>query len=427
MPIIGHINPGLPIAKELVRRGHDVRWYSTEAFRSSIEKTGARFVPIVGGIDLDKIDIDNDPHWSKRNKLKGIKQLQWDMKHLFIDGAAGYLAEISAEYDREPFDVIVGDNTAGVCGLMHERFGVPWCVYGISVFTLASKDTPPFGIGVLPKSGLGGRVRDRMLYWVVDNIVFKPVSEYYKQTRVKLGFAEPTQPFLDFVRDADLYLQSSVPQFEYPRTDLPEMVKFIGAFTPEAPSNWTPPSWWHELDGNRPVVLLTQGTVANNYDELIRPAIRALASEDIKVIVTTGSKPAEEVGIDPLPANVRVEQFIPYAHLMPKVDLLLTNGGYGSVQMALSNGVPVIAAGASEEKPEVANRVTWSGVGMGLKTKSPTEEQILALVRKVLHDPSYRNKAREIQRELAKLDAPRLAADWLEKLVPARERVRVSA
>lgn len=178
MPITGHVNPGLPIAKELVRRGHDVRWYSSENFRIAIEKTGARFVPIVNGIDLEKIDAETDPHWKERARLKGIKQLQWDMKHLFIDGAAGYLTELSEEFAREPFDVIVGDNTAGACGLIHERFGLPWCVYGISVFTLASRDTPPFGIGALPKAGFGGWMRDRMLYWVVDNIVFRPVSEY---------------------------------------------------------------------------------------------------------------------------------------------------------------------------------------------------------------------------------------------------------
>jgi UDP:flavonoid glycosyltransferase YjiC (YdhE family) len=62
-----------------------------------------------------------------------------------------------------------------------------------------------------------------------------------------------------------------------------------------------------------------------------------------------------------------VERFIPYAHLMPHVDLLLTNGGFGSIQIALAHGVPVVTIGNTEEKPEIANRVNYAGVGIGLK------------------------------------------------------------
>src|SRR4029079_4759407 len=151
-------------------------------------------------------------------------------------------------------------------------------------------------------------------------------------------------------------------------------------------------SWWSEL-GRRRTVLVTQGTINNDYDQLIRPAIRALAKENVDVIVTTGSKPAEEVAIDPLPKNWRVERFIPYAHLMPKVDLLVTNGGYGSVQIALAHGVPIVAIGNTEEKPEIANRVEWSGVGVGVKALVPTEEQIRDAVQRVLTDVTYRAQA----------------------------------
>jgi hypothetical protein len=42
---------------------------------------------------------------------------------------------------------------------------------------------------------------------------------------------------------------------------------------------------------------------------------------------------------------------------------MVTNGGYGGVQQALANGVPLVVAGDSEDKPEVAARVRWSGTG----------------------------------------------------------------
>jgi hypothetical protein len=52
--------------------------------------------------------------------------------------------------------------------------------------------------------------------------------------------------------------------------------------------------------------------------------------------------------------------------------VMVTNGGYGGVQMALSYGVPLVVAGASEDKPEVGARVAWSGAGLNLKTGKPS-------------------------------------------------------
>src|SRR5579859_2293576 len=43
LPAQGHTNPTLPIVSELVRRGEDVLYYSTEEYRTTIEATGAEF------------------------------------------------------------------------------------------------------------------------------------------------------------------------------------------------------------------------------------------------------------------------------------------------------------------------------------------------------------------------------------------------
>ena len=58
IPFTGHVNPGLPIARELVARGHDVRWYSTPRFRRAIESTGARWVPLRHAMPLDEERLD---------------------------------------------------------------------------------------------------------------------------------------------------------------------------------------------------------------------------------------------------------------------------------------------------------------------------------------------------------------------------------
>src|SRR6185436_7554639 len=77
-------------------------------------------------------------------------------------------------------------------------------------------------------------------------------------------------------------------------------------------------------------------------------------------------------------------------------DVLVTNGGYGGVQMGLANGVPLVVAGTTEDKMEVCARVTWSGVGVAMKTDTPSAEQVGTAVAAVLGDPHFLARAREL-------------------------------
>jgi hypothetical protein len=124
-----------------------------------------------------------------------------------------------------------------------------------------------------------------------------------------------------------------------------------------------------------------------------------------------------ELGI--LPAG----QPSPYSHLLPHVDIMVTNGGYNGVHMALANGVPLVAAGVTEDKPEVCARVQWSGVGINLKTNKPTPMQIREAVNKIRYSSHYRQKAKLFQAEIASYDAPTLATMLLEQLAATQQPV----
>ena len=52
------------------------------------------------------------------------------------------------------------------------------------------------------------------------------------------------------------------------------------------------------------------------------------------MVATTGGAPVESLG--PLPANARAAEFLPYDELLPLVDVMVTNGGFGGVHFALN-------------------------------------------------------------------------------------------
>jgi UDP:flavonoid glycosyltransferase YjiC (YdhE family) len=87
------------------------------------------------------------------------------------------------------------------------------------------------------------------------------------------------------------------------------------------------------------------------------------------------------------------------------VSVLVTNGGYGSVSQALSNGVPIVSAGLTEDKAEVNARIGWSGVGINLATNTPSVEVLREAVTRVLGEPSFRERASALRDAFAARDA----------------------
>ena len=181
-------------------------------------------------------------------------------------------------------------------------------------------------------------------------------------------------------------------------------MQYIGAL-PTPAGQPTLPEWWQHLDRTKRLVLITQGTIANrDFGQVVAPALVALGGrKDVTIIVTTGGQPAESIPVA-IPSNARIASFLPYAQIMPEINLLITNGGYGTVNMAISHGIPIISAGLTEDKEEVSAHVQWSGAGIDLRTNQATPEAIKHAVDEIFTQPGYRERAQQLSLEFASRD-----------------------
>ncbi|AYF98150.1 glycosyltransferase [Protaetiibacter intestinalis] len=417
-PVHGHVTPLLAVTRHLIASGHRVRFLTGTRYRDAVEAAGAGWVPLPAEADYDDRDIT--AAFPGREGLSGPAGIRYDLREIFLRPGPAQLAAVDAAIAEERPDAVLVESMFMGALLLLCRPGErpPVVNLGIVPLGLASRDTAPFGLGIPPKPGLAGRIRNRMLRFVAERIVFGSVQRYARELVERAG-GTLTRDFMGSAALADAIVQFTVPSFEYPRSDLPASVHFVGPVSRTTPSTMPLPEWWGDLDGSRPVVHVTQGTVANtDLGALIDPTIEALADDDVLVVVSMGGR---EVPERAYPANVRIASYLPYDKLLPLTDVMVTNGGYGGVHFAMEHGVPLVTAGLTEDKAEVTARVAWSGAGINLRTDRADAASVRSAVRRLLSDPTFRERSAAIGRDIAA--SPGVAG--LESLLPTLTTVRL--
>ena len=411
MPFTGHVTPLRAVAAALVSRGHDVRVYTGGAFRDRVESTGARLVRWRVAPDFDENDISAT--FPRLVGKKGIRQLLINVQDVFIKTSPAQVEDLTMEWEREPWDVIAGDELSVGTAFFAERTGSPWATVAVLPLNLIGTQGPPSGMGLAPGRNPVTKARDSVLRAAVP-LFGRSLAAPLARARETIGLPPSKLTFDRVVFSPRLVIASGSPLLDYDRTDRPSSLQFVGQLqNPPAPTAL--PAWWDDLDGRR-VVHVTQGTQNIDPQDLIVPALEALAERDAIVVVATGVPGRDELPF-PVPSNVRVAGFLPYADLLPRVDLVVTNGGWGGTLAALAHGIPLVIAGGDLDKPEIAARVAWAGAGVNLKTGTPSAAKVAAGVDRVLADASFRDAAARVGAQLRSLGGAEHAAQLLEGLL----------
>ncbi|WP_151525796.1 glycosyltransferase [Serinicoccus kebangsaanensis] len=392
-PARGHVGPTAPIVRALVERGHEVTVITGARYRQTFDELGARTVGLPPEADFDDTDLDGSI--PGRAGLRGMRLARFDLTR-FVEAMPHQLRVVDEQLAQRPVDVVLCDPLllAGMPLVLRPRDARP------RVLALGFLPLMPPLPAFPPASGPLARARNAAIR-IVAHRFLRPVTALAQRLVADLeGIETDLVPF-DWTAHSDGILQLTCPGFEYPRrrADVPAPIHFIGPTTTSSAAQHALPGWWSDLDGGRPVVHVTQGTIANtDLGELVEPTIRGLADTEALVVVTTCGG---TLGLDPLPANVRVADFLPYDELLPRCDVMVTNGGYGGVNHALRYAVPLVCVGASEDKRDVAARVGWSGVGVGIARRSISARTARRAVEQVLGDAAYRRRARELADQIA--------------------------
>jgi hypothetical protein len=283
----------LTVAQHLSSVGHNITVLTADVFRDKVIAAGLDFVPLTGIANFDYRRLE-DFFPDKRN-LRGMDLTIHYFKHTFGDTIPDQDRCIRQIMAKRPVELILVD--------------VPY-LGAFSLLLGPKNNRPPIvGCGVAPllmtSADFGRRFSqpDTTPEGLLQNkeancqfeAAFQPATDHINAVLARCG--APPMPRLVFDCMCvlpDLFLQFTGEAFEFPRSDMPDTIRFVGPILPKPSINFKEPVWWSDLDSGRAVVLATQGTIANfDFNQLIQPTLSALADEDVLVIAATGRPDTE--------------------------------------------------------------------------------------------------------------------------------------
>ena len=420
------------IASDLVKRGYNVSFLTGSCWRESVESIPARFVPLEGTADYDGRDLDKD-FPARKHIPQGPQQIGFDLMEVFIGpipdqftAARRFLADTTS-HSSEPVILVQDTLLFGTLPLLMGAPGPHFAAHiaiGIAPIFRSSIDTAPVNMGLPPDSSEEGRIRNKALYAKFSEMLAAPQALLEEKCK-QLGVKSTVGPLFDLPSNLpDRYLQLCIEELEYPRSDAPLNLWYIGALPAGSESrgdrHHLPPWWDIVVKHEKPLIVVSQGTIANDPKDLIIPTIEAL--KDLDVLVVACLVRSDSLEDFQVPSNTLIAKWIPFDELFKYTDVIVSNGGYGTVQQGLSAGVPLVVGGESEDKPEVCAHVAWTGAAINLVTATPPPSAIHEAVQKVLKDPNYKTRASELQAKYAKTDPLGDVARTIEELYSNAER-----
>jgi UDP:flavonoid glycosyltransferase YjiC (YdhE family) len=305
-------------------------------------------------------------------------------------------------------DAILVDTNAFGAAVGAERSGRRWATTLPSLLPLPGAGIPPYGLGLPPRRGPLGLLRDRLLWQVVEQLFARSMLPALNELRREAALPPLRSP-LDHLHGPDRLLVLTGEPLEYPRHDLPAHVRVVG------PQLWEPaaatPAWL--LAPGDPWVLVTCSTGYQGDERLAAAAIEALRDLPARVLVTLAG--AHATARVPEAPNVRVERFVPHARVLDRALAAICHSGMGIVQKALAARVPIVAVPFARDQPEVARRVAEARAGVAVSARRLTARRLrVAFERSVALRPGLESLATRLD---AATSADRFA-NAAEELLP---------
>lgn len=389
LPARGHVAPAVAVVDELISAGHAVHVITGRRYRDQFVAAGASVTLLEACADFD--DADLDASFPARRGLRGLRLARHDLIEAFVRPIPSRWATVQAVLAGFPADTVLVDPffLAGIPLVLTRRAGGP------RVFVLGI--TPV----MLPPHAPPGRtagIREPLTAWAMRRAL-APVQSLAEQLVLEsTGRPLPTW-FTHWVGLTDGILQLTCPGFEYPRPRATTPIHFVGADGDEHRPQPSPPALvgrpragetGHPRDAGDDRQRRRQCRHRTQPGGSGRPGV---PGRGVHRRGAPAREPAQQRANGPVPA------------LRRPAPPLRADDHQRRVRRREPRPAPRGPArrgrGQRGQAP-VAQRVAWSGAGIGIGRAQVSAARIARATRQVLADPSYAAHARRLGAQMGR-------------------------
>ncbi len=370
----GHINPTLPVVKELVNNGEEVCYFSTVEFKQKVEATGAHFVDY--GSRMYEFFQKFKP--SGNHPFYTLIEFMLEMDRIAVP-------IVIEKTSGEVFDYIIHDSMFGGGSVLSKLLNIP-AICSCTSFAMNRLPLPSHML----QPGFNSQL---------DNIYTK-----LKDTATDWGVELDIMDI--FFKKESLNIVYTSKMFQLESETFDDSFRFVGPSMAEREEKLD-----FRIDdlGNKPLIYISMGTIINQCVDFYKMALEAFKNENCMVIMSVGNK--TDIGLlGEIPDNFIVRNHVPQLEVLKSADVIICHGGLNSVNEALYYGVPVISIPQVNDQYMVSRQLVKLGAGLELKMEEITDEVLRNSVKTVLSDTSYKASSTEIGRSFVEAGGYKAAA-----------------
>lgn len=380
-PLFGHVNYGFKLAREMVKEGDTVYYYSTELYKNLIESGNIHFKEYQG---IEQADIA-----VKNTGTDGLSQLYELSYHQFS------LMKKIMEKDFEEIkalkpEYIVYDSFAVWAHHIAKRLEVP-VISSITSYAYSNemiqKDIPFFIKNVL-------HMENEQVLEISNPIIFNKLMTRYagliaKQFDIKrhsLMDSFFSQESCNLIYTSR-YLQRNEEVFD-------KRYHFVG------------PLINHEeikeiKSNNKKRVLISLGTVFSDIKKMkfFNRCIDAFNESEYEVYISTG-KSIQPSKLNRYSNNIVIKQFLPQLDILKNTDVFITHGGTNSVREALYFGVPLLLCPLGSDQFVVSDIMEELQLGKRFHIENISSKEIIKTIEAIINDNEMKERIKEAQASL---------------------------
>ena len=408
LPFTGHLNPMTALARKMRSLGHEVVFIGIPDIEPTVRAAGLTFIPYCE-IEFPLGSLDR--YLAPMSRLHGLAAVETTNLHLTPGLAKAAFEHLPRLIKEIGVEALVIDTLHRFLELIPMSLNIP-CVHIWNTLHIDGTGATPACIYNWPHQDTP-EARTRNLEGLkklggMASATLDLAKAYAEKAALQIDWTNPATAV------PRLAVISQTPkEFDFQGIPWPPEFHYAGPFH-ESEGPAPIPFPWEKLNG-KPLIYASLGSLVNGLDHVYKIILETVEKVPEAQVVLSIATNIDLDRLEPIPLGTIVVRRAPQIELLKRAALCVTHAGLNTTLESLAQGVPMVAIPIAFDQPGISARIAHHGVGEFVDLDNLSVDNLLELIRKVLTNRSYIERAHYFKEVIARTRGLDVAADVIEK------------